>query len=134
MVPIPAPAPVVPVPAPAPVVPAPAPAPPPPPQIHADPGPPVATGPEPVAFEATPADSVMSETVAAEPSDAEPPASTPTFPLEEGRLPHEEAVGSGPRVRMVLDDGTVAAPDDPELKERLAYLADNILKSDRSRP
>lgn len=92
----------------------------------------VAVAPEPAPV-ATPQPAPMTSASADEPA-AEPAAPPPvTFPTEEGRLPHEEAVGTGPRVRMVLADGTVAAPDDPEIKERLAYLADNILKSDRSR-
>lgn len=35
--------------------------------------------------------------------------------------------GSG-RVRIILEDGTLAEPDlDPELEERLRYLVDNIV-------
>ncbi len=45
--------------------------------------------------------------------------------------PPESEPGSGEgtgRVRIILEDGTLAKPDlDPELEERLRYIVDNIV-------
>lgn len=107
----------------------------PPPVAPPPPPPPPAGGPlQAAAPAAAPAVPAAAPLAAPSPSSSNEPSRAPApSAQEEASLP-ESTRPAATRVRVVLDDGTVApAPEDPEIRERLAYLADNILKGDKTR-
>ena len=69
------------------------------------------------------------------PAPAEPPPAREPAPETQGEPDrHEPVLGpaegstEGGRVKLVLDDGTLATPElDEELTERLRYIVDNIV-------